>query len=95
MIHDYARGAFAHLNPEARQDLIQEVIANAVVAYVRLRNLSRFPFDWIVVSSAAGDAGRNFWRTAHLNSDTIACRSFFTVARSACPNLRWSNPSRS
>ena len=34
-IHAYARGAFAHLNPEARQDLI-EVIANALVAYVRL-----------------------------------------------------------
>ena len=27
VIHAYARGAFAHLNPEARQDLIQEVIA--------------------------------------------------------------------
>ena len=32
----YARGAFAGLNPEARQDMIAEVIANALVAYVRL-----------------------------------------------------------
>jgi len=36
VIVQYARGAFGHLNPEARQDLVQEVIANALVAYVRL-----------------------------------------------------------
>jgi hypothetical protein len=35
-IRSYARGAFAHLNPDLRQDLAQEVIANALVAYVRL-----------------------------------------------------------
>ena len=36
VIRDYARGAFGHLKAELRQDLIQEVIANAMVAYVRL-----------------------------------------------------------
>jgi hypothetical protein len=36
VIRDYARGAFGHLRAELRQDLIQEVIANAMVAYVRL-----------------------------------------------------------
>ena len=40
-IHSYARGAFAHLNPEARQDMIAEVIANALVAYVRLYQQGR------------------------------------------------------
>jgi hypothetical protein len=41
VIHAYARGAFAHLSPEARQDLIQEVVANALVAYVRLYQQGR------------------------------------------------------
>jgi hypothetical protein len=36
VIRDYARGAFGHFKAELRQDLIQEVIANAMVAYVRL-----------------------------------------------------------
>jgi len=35
-IRAYAKGAFARLNPDRRQDLTQEVIANALVAYVRL-----------------------------------------------------------
>jgi hypothetical protein len=36
VIRDYARGAFGHLKAELRHDLIEEVIANAMVAYVRL-----------------------------------------------------------
>ena len=36
VIRGYARGAFGHLKADLRQDLIQEVIANAMVAYVRL-----------------------------------------------------------
>jgi hypothetical protein len=36
VIRNYARGAFGHLKADLRQDLIQEVIANAMVAYVRL-----------------------------------------------------------
>ena len=58
-------------------------------------NLARFALDWIVGNSASGEVGRTFWQTAHLNSDMIICRSFFTVARSASSSLRWSNPSSS
>ena len=36
VIRNYARGAFGHLKADLRHDLIQEVIANALVAYVRL-----------------------------------------------------------
>ena len=36
VIRNYARGAFGHLKADLRQDLIQEVIANCMVAYVRL-----------------------------------------------------------
>jgi len=35
-IRNYARGAFGQLNPESREELIQETIANAAVAFVRL-----------------------------------------------------------
>ena len=35
-IRNYARGAFGHLNPELREELIQETIANAAVAFVRM-----------------------------------------------------------
>jgi len=41
VIRAYARGAFAHLNPEARQDFVQEAIANALLAYVRLFQLGK------------------------------------------------------
>jgi hypothetical protein len=46
-IHAYARGAFAHLNPVARQDLIQEVITNALVAYVRLCQQGRISLAYL------------------------------------------------
>lgn len=36
-----ARFAFRHLDPEAREDAIQEVIANALVAFVRLVQLRK------------------------------------------------------
>jgi hypothetical protein len=36
VIHTDARGAFAHLNPEARQDMIQEVIAKRQAAHAAL-----------------------------------------------------------
>ena len=35
-IRSYARGAFARLDPESREDAIEEVIANAAVAFARL-----------------------------------------------------------
>ncbi len=36
VITRYARTAFGHLDPDAREDLVQECIANCVVAFARL-----------------------------------------------------------
>ncbi len=55
-IHSYARGAFGHLNPEARQDMIQEVIANALVAYVRLFQQGRIALAYPTVLARYGVA---------------------------------------
>ncbi len=35
-IRNYAQGAFAHRDPESREEAIEETIANAAVAFVRL-----------------------------------------------------------
>jgi hypothetical protein len=56
VIHAYARGAFAHLNPDARQDMIQEVIANALVAYVRLYQQGRVSLAYPTVLARYGVA---------------------------------------
>ena len=56
VIHAYARGAFAHLNPEARQDMIQEVVANALVAYVRLYQQGRVALAYPTVLAKYGVA---------------------------------------
>ena len=53
-IYSYARGAFTHLNPEARQDMIQEVIANALVAYVRLYQQGRVALAYPTVLAKYG-----------------------------------------
>jgi hypothetical protein len=55
-IHAYARGAFAYLNPEARQDLIAEVVANALVAYVRLYQQGRVALAYPTVLAHYGVA---------------------------------------
>ncbi len=39
-IRQYARMALRHLNPDAREESIQEVVATALVAYVGLNGLS-------------------------------------------------------
>jgi DNA-directed RNA polymerase specialized sigma24 family protein len=52
----YAREAFARLNPEARQDLVQEVIANALVAYVRLFQQGRVALAYPTVLARYGIA---------------------------------------
>jgi hypothetical protein len=54
VIHDYARGAFAHLDAETRQDLMQEVIANAPVAYVRLFQQGRVALAYPTVLARYG-----------------------------------------
>jgi len=56
VIHAYARGAFAHLNPEARQDMIQEVVANALVAFVRLYQQGRVALAYPTVLARYGVA---------------------------------------
>lgn len=56
IIHEYARGAFSRCNPEARQDLIQEVIANALVAYVRLWQRGRISLAYPTVLAKYGIA---------------------------------------
>ena len=40
-IQKHARFAFRHLDPEAREDAVEEVIANALVAFVRLVRLGK------------------------------------------------------
>ncbi len=50
----YARGAFTHLNPELRQDLIAEVIANSLVAYVRLYQQGRVALAYPTVLAKYG-----------------------------------------
>ena len=55
-IYAYARGAFAHLNPEARQDMIQEVVANALVAFVRLYQQGRVALAYPTVLARYGVA---------------------------------------
>lgn len=40
-IRRYARGAFGSLDPESREDAVEEVIANAAVAFVRLVQLGK------------------------------------------------------
>ncbi len=52
----YARGAFAHLRPELRQDMIAEVIANALVAYVRLYQQGRVALAYPTVLAKFGIA---------------------------------------
>jgi DNA-binding NarL/FixJ family response regulator len=41
VIRTQARFAFRHLGPEARQDAVQEAVANALVAFVRLVELRK------------------------------------------------------
>ena len=69
IIRSYARGAFAHRKPEARQDLIQEVIANALVAYVRLFQQGKIALAYPTVLARYGIAQvRDFRRVgAKLN----------------------------
>jgi hypothetical protein len=55
-IRNYARGAFAHLSPDLRQDLTQEVIANCLVVYVRLWQQGRVALAYGTVLAKYGIA---------------------------------------
>ena len=56
IIRNYARGAFSRLNPDLRQDLTQEVIANAMCAYVRLVQQGRVALAYPTVLARYGIA---------------------------------------
>ena len=56
VIRNYARGAFSRLNPDLRQDLTQEVIANAMCAYVRLFQQGRVALAYPTVLARYGIA---------------------------------------
>lgn len=55
-IISYARGTFGHLNPEARQDLVEEVVANAMLAYVRLFQMGKVALAYPTVLARYGIA---------------------------------------
>ncbi len=55
-IINYARNAFGQANPEAREDLIEEVVANALVAYVRLFQQGRIALAYPTVLARYGVA---------------------------------------
>jgi len=71
IIRNYARGAFSRLNPDLRQDLIQEVIANAMVAYVRLVQQGRVALAYPTVLARYGIAqvrdGRRVGASLNIN----------------------------
>ena len=59
VIRNYARGAFRHLNADLRQDLTQEVVANALVAYVRLFEQGRIALAYPTILARFGIAQVN------------------------------------
>ena len=56
VIRSYARSAFAGRDPEARQELVQEVISNAMMAYVRLFQQGRVALAYPTVLAMYGIA---------------------------------------
>ena len=65
----HARIAFRHLNPEARQDAVQEAIANALVAFARLVQLKKTDLAYPTVLARYAVAQINDGRRVgnHLN----------------------------
>jgi hypothetical protein len=55
-IQRYARCAFRHLDPEGRADAVQEVIANAAVAFARLVELEKTDLAYPTVLARYGIA---------------------------------------
>jgi len=75
-IREHARIAFRSLKPEARDDAIQEVTANACVAYARLVQLGKRELAY--PSALTRFAVKHYWsgrRTgSSLNSGDVLCR---------------------
>ena len=55
-IQRHARISFRHLDPEAREDLVQEVIANSLVAFLRLFTLGKAELAYPSVLARFGAA---------------------------------------
>ena len=68
-IATYARLAFRHRNPEARQEAVEECLANALVAYVRLVQLGKVNLAYPTVLARYAVAQVNDGRKVggHLN----------------------------
>lgn len=75
-IRAHARIAFRALRPEARDDAIQEAVANACVAYVRLVQLGKQ--DLAYPSALVRFAVKHYWAGrrvgSSMNSGDVLCR---------------------
>jgi transposase-like protein len=69
----YARLAFRHHNPEARQEAVEECLANALVAYVRLVQLGKVSLAYPTVLARYAVAQVNDGRKVggHLNVQEV------------------------
>jgi DNA-directed RNA polymerase specialized sigma24 family protein len=75
-IEMHARFAFHRLSAEAQEDAVQEVIANALVAYVRLAELRQDEWAFATVLARYGVAQTREGRRvgSHLNSRDVLSR---------------------
>ncbi len=75
-IQRHARISFRHLDAEAREDLVQEVIANSLVAFLRLFTLGKFELAYPSVLARYGAAQAREGRRVggHLNSNDVMSR---------------------
>jgi len=86
-IQRHARISFRHLDAEAREDLVQEVIANSLVAFLRLFSLGKAELAYPSVLARYGAAQAREGRRVggHLNANDVLSpyaqrrRGFITV----------------
>lgn len=88
VIRNCANHAFRYLDPEGREDAVQEVIANAFVAFARLVQLGKADLAYPTVLARYGVAqlrhGRrvgNRWRIGEVLSDHAQRKKGFFVNR--------------
>ena len=75
-IQRHARISFRHLDAEAREDLVQEVIANSLVAFLRLFSLGKAELAYPSVLARYGVAQAREGRRVggHLNVNDVMSR---------------------
>ncbi len=75
-IQRHARISFRHVNAEAREDLVQEVVANSLVAFLRLFSLGKAELAYPSVLARYGAAQARDGRRVggHLNSNDVMSR---------------------